>query len=132
VEHKVLSDFLDPLDQARHLEVGGQSYFQEWEVWEIDLHKPSHVGVMNIRGSADQWMEGEALKLPGDHRLWRVLELTDGWSRLIFDCRRNPKFRWVRVSSLRFSQRRWLQWPVFSINGLAKALRHTNFAPGDL
>ena len=132
VEHGKLVDFLDPVGTVRQLEIGGQSFFQEFEIWEIDCKRASKVGELHIRGDADKWMEGEALKLPGDCRLWRELELSDGWSRLIFDCRSNPKFRWVRTSSLKFSQRQWLKWPVYSIDGVAKALRHTNFAPGDL
>ena len=77
-------------------------------------------------------MPGEALKLPRDSKVWRILEESDGMLKLIFDCRKNPKFRWIYKSSLAFSQRHWISWPVYTIDGAAKAIRHTNFAPGDL
>jgi hypothetical protein len=52
--------------------------------------------------------------------------------RLLFDSRSNPEFKWISKDNLSFDQRRWSTWPVFSMEGIAKAVRHTNFAPGDL
>ena len=77
-------------------------------------------------------MEGEALQLPGDHRLGRVIQITRQKVRLIFDSRSQPKFRWLWKSELSFDFRQWIEWPVYSIHGVARAIRHTAFAPGDL
>ena len=52
--------------------------------------------------------------------------------QLFFDSRRAPVFSWIFKSEVSFSQRCQVDWPVFSIDGVAKAVRHTNFAPGDL
>ena len=77
-------------------------------------------------------MPGEGLKLEGDARPWRILQTTASSLRLIFDDRRQPKFRWVLKSRLSFNQRHWIEWPVYSFDGVAKAIRHTNFALGGL
>ena len=77
-------------------------------------------------------MLGEAIKVSGDHRPWRMLEITDGSVKLIFDDRSNPKFRWELKKNLSFKMRHGISWPVHSIDGICKAIRHTNFAPGDL
>ena len=90
------------------------------------------VGSVWLRGSENQWMKGEAIRFPGDNRVWRILEITHLKFRLIFDSRSQPKFIWIFKSEVNFSLRHWLEWPVYSIRGVARAIRHTAFAPGDL
>ena len=77
-------------------------------------------------------MKGEAIKLDGDHRTWRIIEITPRKLRLIFDSKSQPKFLWVEKSSVYFSSRHWIEWPVYNIHGVARSVRHTAFAPGDL
>ena len=90
------------------------------------------MGTIWLRRPKDEWMPGEAIKFQGDHRPWRILEITRDRLRLVFDSRSNPKFRFEKKADLSFSQRYWLRWPVYSTLSLAKAIRHTEFAPGDL
>ena len=77
-------------------------------------------------------MCGEGLKFDGDNRVWRVLQITKNKLKILFDFRNQPKFQWVNKSELNFSQMHWIEWPVFDIDGVAEAVRHTNFAPDDL
>ena len=130
--HTPLRAFLDDPLEVAHLQVAEQSIFVPEPLLTVNSSPASVVGKMWLRGAKDAWMPGEALKLFRDDRVWRVLEVAEDRLKLIFDCRRNPKFRWIRKSSLRFSQRHWISWPVHGIDGIAKAIRHTNFAPGDL
>ena len=131
VDAASLLEHLDPWAAVKMLQVGGQSVF-EASAPEKQPSLATRVGSLWIRGPVDEWMPGEALKLEGDHRLWRILVIEGGFAKIIFDERSNPKFRWICLSSIPFSQRRWLTWPVYCINGCAKAIRHSEFAPGDL
>ena len=131
VQCTLVKDYLDPWVDVSHLVIGGQSYFVEG-AFANQPGRASRVGSMWIRGSADCWMPGEALKFNGDCRPWRILKIEGDWARLIFDSRSNPQFKNVALSKLNFEQRYWIEWTVFSMSGLAKAVRHTEFAPGDL
>lgn len=123
--------YLDPWKEVKCLQVAGQSWFEK-EQPSLEPSKATRVGSLWIRGPIGEWMPGEALKLLNDPRLWRILEIKQGAARIIFDSRRSPKFRWVKLSALSWNQRCWLKWPVYSLRGCAKAIRHTEFAPGDL
>lgn len=125
---------LSPSEETAHLQVGGQSELVKFEVADGDSDglQATQVGELWIRGSTQQWMEGEAIKFPDDHRVWRIIQITKHKLRLIFDCRSNPVFRWVEITKVSFDYRHWIRWPVYSIFGVAKAVRHSAFAPGDL
>ena len=130
-----LSSCLEPPSKVKHLAVGVQCKFVRDETVEDiangDL-QAFRVGSVWLRGLENQWMKGEAIKFPGDNRVWRILEITHLKLRLIFDSRSQPKFIWICKSEVDFSLRHWLEWPVYSIHGVARAIRHTAFAPGDL
>ena len=133
-----LREMLQPWEAIEHLAVRGQSKF----VLGVKTANPGvsasqHcsaevVGTLHIRGHKDKWMPGEGIRLQGDERTWRVLEVTRRKLKIFLDSRRNPEFRWMWQSELSFDQRCWIEWPVLSIDGVAKAIRHTSFAPGDL
>jgi len=127
-----LSSFLEPTECVEHLGVGGQSEYVEWPSSVLQPTGATRIGSLWIRGPEGQWMAGECLKFRCDHRPWRILEATSDSLKLIFDSRSQPKFRWVYKSELSFCQRHWLEWLVHSLDGYAKAIRHTEFAPGDL
>ena len=117
-EPSELSSCLEPPQQVEHLAVGGQCEFvRDTTVEDVangDL-QAVRVGSVWLRGPANQWMKGEALKFPGDNRVWRILEITHLKLRLIFDSRSQPKFMWICKSQVDFSLRHWLEWPVYSI-----------------
>jgi hypothetical protein len=98
---------------------------------EVD-EQAIRVGSIWLKGPENEWMPGEALKLRGDSRVWRVLQVAELKVKLIFDSRRHPLSRWVRKAATSFDQRHAIAWPVYSIDGVARALRHSFFAPGDL
>ena len=115
-----LSSCLEPSQQVEHLAVGGQCEFvRDTTVEDVangDL-QAIRVGSVWLRGPANQWMKGEALKFPGDNRVWRILEITHLKLRLIFDSRSQPKFMWICKSQVDFSLRHWLEWPVCPLSG---------------
>ena len=123
---------LGDYDAASSLRVGGQSEFVPDGIPSGDALQAQRVGSLRVRGPEHEWMEGEALKLPNDHRVWRIIQLTRNKAGLIFDSRSQPKFRWEWRRDLYFSWRHWVEWPIYSIHGVARAIRHTAFAPGDL
>ena len=87
---------------------------------------------MLLEGKPDAWTLGEALLLRNDLREWRIIEMTEDRMRVLYDDRRAPVFRWIHNSQARFNNRAAIWWKVFSIHGVAQAVRHTAFAPGDL
>ena len=125
-------DFVDPLEAVLSSEVGGRSSFERLEAYDLHPSRATIVGFVTLKGPESEWMLGEGLKLKGDSRAWRVLEIQGDWLRILHDSRRHPKFRWVRQGTVSFDQRCAIKWPVYSMCGLAKAIRHTAFAPGDL
>ena len=130
-----LSSCLEPPVKVKHLAVGGQCEFVRdtaaEDVANGDL-QATRVGSLWLRGRANQRMKGEAIKFPSDNRVWRILEVTQLKLRLIFDSRSQPKFMWICKSQVYFSLRYWLEWPVYNIRGVARAIRNTAFAHGDL
>ena len=127
-----LVNYLEPLECTHYLTVTGQSEFVQDGSWPLEATGSARVGSLWIRGWKDQWMEGEGLKLVDDHRVWRVIQITPYKLRLIFDSRCKPKFTWIDTQDVSFSQRHWIEWPVYSIHNVARSIRHTAFAPGDL
>ena len=127
-----LSSCLEPWADTEHLEVKGQSEFIMDGPFQWEEGQAQRVGSLWIRGPEHEWMEGEAVKFEDDHRIWRIIQLTRQKARLIFDSRSQPKFQWVKLSDMCFSHRHWIEWPVYSTHGVAIAIRHTSFAPGDL
>jgi site-specific DNA-cytosine methylase len=125
-------DFVDEKECVSSMVLPNTSEVEIWEVFDIHPTRATQVGVVRVRGPASKWMLGEGLKLKGDHRVWRVIEFDGDCMKIIFDNRRSPKFRWVHRESVKLSQRHPVEWPVYSMCGLAKAIRHTSFAPGDL
>ena len=65
VRPSAVLDYLDPLDDVLHPEVGGQSEFVEG-VYPTRPGQASRVGSLWIRGPEGSWMPGEALKFKGD------------------------------------------------------------------
>ena len=131
---RALGLYLDQPDQVQHLAVAGQSVFEPVEIQmaeEVD-EQAIRVGSIWLKGPENEWMPGEALKLRGDSRVWRVLQVAELKVKLIFDSRRHPLFRWVRKAAIGFDQRHAIAWPVYNIDGVARALRHSFFAPSDL
>jgi site-specific DNA-cytosine methylase len=102
-----LLEVLLPVDEVEHLRIAGQCKFTPLTESKVrwSLVSPVIVGHLWIRGPAEAWMPGEGLRLRGDHRLWRILVIEDGYLKLIYDDRRRPKFRWVRESAIDFNQR---------------------------
>ena len=47
----------------------------------------TRVGSLWGRGPHGSWMMREHLKLDGDHRVWRIIQLTKYNARLVFDSR---------------------------------------------
>ena len=127
-------DFLDSVGSSSQLAVEGQSVFEPSDdaPGRQEQGSATQIGRIWLRGPEEEWMLGEALKLRGDDRVWRVLDMTDTGIKLLFDSRRAPKFKWLSRSKISLTQRHWISWPVYSIEGIAKAIRHANFAPGDL
>ena len=123
---------LEAVDSVGHLAVRGQSELVLDGSWPHDPLQALRIGSIWLRGPERCWMLGEALKLRGDHRVWRIIETTKWKLRLIFDSRSQPAFMWITKERVSFSQRHWIEWPVHSIHGVARAIRHTAFAPGDL
>ena len=102
-------DYLLPCEQTQHLAVGGQSQFVKCEesVDALSAHCPAtQIGVLYLQGPRDEWMCGEGLKLSGDARVWRVLQITKSKLKVLFDSRSQPEFKWVLKADLSFSQRR--------------------------
>ena len=135
VAPSTVRDHLLPVHQTQHLAIGGQSKFVKTEssVDASSVHcGATQVGYLVLKGPEDEWMCGEGLKLEDDGRVWRVFQITRAKLKIFFDSRSQPEFRWLRKDTLCFSQRGEVRWPVWSVDGVAKAIRHTNFAPGDL
>ena len=132
-----IRDCLQPWQDTQHLAVEGNSRFTPEAPSDAvgsDAYRcaATRVGWCSLCGPDDAWMCGEGLKLTGDGRTWRVLSETKWKLKLFIDSRRAPVFLWIFKTEVNFSQRCQVDWPVFSIDGVAKAIRHTNFAPGDL
>ena len=132
VEPSLLMEILEPFNLSKRLQVGGQSELLLDGPYPEVTGQARRAGSLWIRGPAQKWMEGEAVKFEGDHRVWRILRITRSKVKLMFDSRSLPKFQWVLKSDMCFSDRHWVEWPVYSIHGVARAIRHTCFAPGDL
>ena len=129
VEPSTVLDFVDSVSSVSDLVLPSSSKVMIWDAFDIHPSKATQAGVVKLKGSDSGWMLGEGLKLKTDHRVSRVMELDGEWMKLIFDCKRASKFRWVRQNSVRLSQRHTVEWPAYSLCGLAKAIRHTSFAP---
>ena len=128
-----LASFLDEPGVSVSLAIKGQSDFLEGcpEHGHGVPLQAIQVGNIWLRGPAEGWIEGGALKLAGDSRLCRIIRITEFELRLIFDSKSQPQFLWLFKSDVNFSMRQWLQWSVYNIRGIARAINHTSFAPGD-
>ena len=93
VSPSALLPVLDGRATASSLRVGGQSEFVPDGTPSRGALQAQRVGSLWIRGPELEWTEGEALRLPNDHRVWRIIQLTRNKARLLFDSRSQPKFR---------------------------------------
>jgi hypothetical protein len=66
------------------------------------------------------------------NKIWRVIEEEADYVRGFDDVNAAPHFRWVHRSKLYDCNKVALSWPVYSIDAVAKPVRSSNFAPGDL
>lgn len=89
ISRSSVSDFLDLVDLVSNLAITGQSEFEEFEVSELSNSRATQVGCLWLRGPVDEWMLGEAIKVSGDHKPWRILEIIDGSVKMVFDDRSN-------------------------------------------
>ena len=127
-----LLSILDPFSVVKALAIRG--VFEASPQGQALLpSEPTVAGFILIQGKGS-WMLGEGVKFPSSRRVWRVIELTESHVRLLFEApiRRNSKFQWFSRHCLSLSFRRSIRWTVYSMLGVARAVRHTAFAPGEL
>ena len=132
-----LLDILDPYSEVESLAVRGVFHpsppARSSHDQQLRSSEPTVAGFILIQGSGS-WTLGEGVKFPSSRRIWRVIQLTDTHVRLLFEApsRRNSEFQWFSRERLKLSFRRSMRWTVYSLLGVARAVRHTSFAPGDL
>ena len=132
------SSWLDPVELASAMEIPGDFVLAHNE---RQLGKPHVVGFFNVvspSNDAREWALGQALTLRGSQDVKRLLERKEVrgiiWVTLLREEKNRAfsEFKWVRQSQLSTTVKSDLWWPVFSLDWVARSVRSTAFAPGDL